>query len=134
MVISGIGIIASVGQDRESVWQAVRQGKSTVRLLRGVPGIPDDQWLGATVDLEPDIPGQLKVIPLCRRAAREALDDACLRWDQVDHHRFGCAISGHIGDTDFVVERAGRGDLITTGKPPWWTQWLPNTACSTGGK
>ncbi len=123
-------MIASVGDDRESVWRAVREGRSAVRRLSGVPGIPDGKWLGATVDLEPDFPGQLKVIPLCRRAAREALDDAQLRWDRIDHDRFGCAISGHIGDTDFIVERAGRGDLITPGKPDWWTQWLPNTACS----
>jgi 3-oxoacyl-(acyl-carrier-protein) synthase len=130
VVISGIGMIASVGDDRESVWRAVRQGKSAVRRLSGVPGIPDGKWLGATVDLERHIPGQLKVIPLCRRAAQEAIGDAGLRWDRVDPDRFGCAISGHIGDTDFIVEQLGRDDLMTPGKPPWWTQWLPNSACS----
>jgi 3-oxoacyl-(acyl-carrier-protein) synthase len=35
-----------------------------------------------------------------------------------------------MGDTDFVVQQMGRDDLIVEGKPDWWTQWLPNTACS----
>ena len=38
IVITGIGIIASVGRDRESVWRAVRQGKSGVRPLPGLRG------------------------------------------------------------------------------------------------
>ena len=36
IVITGIGMIASVGQDRESVWQAVQAGKSGVQALVGM--------------------------------------------------------------------------------------------------
>jgi 3-oxoacyl-(acyl-carrier-protein) synthase len=130
VVITGIGAIASVGRDRESVWRAVCRGRSGVRSLVGIKGIPDGLLIGAPVDIEPDVPGQLKVIPLCQHAAQEALRDAQIVWSDVDHERFGCAISGHVGDTDFVAERLGRHDLQEPGKPPWATQWLPNTACS----
>ena len=51
VVITGIGLIASVGDDRESVWKAVRQGKSGVQRLRGLPGIPDDMLVAAQVDV-----------------------------------------------------------------------------------
>ena len=47
VVVTGIGMITSTGRDRESVWRAVRQGKSGVRRLRGLRGIPDDELLGA---------------------------------------------------------------------------------------
>ncbi|OHB79883.1 MAG: hypothetical protein A2W31_18315 [Planctomycetes bacterium RBG_16_64_10] len=130
VVISGIGMIASVGRDRESVWRAVRGGESGIRLLTGAECKPAGPMLGAPVDLVADRPGRLKPIPLCVHAAEEAFRDARLELDQVDRARFGAVISGHVGDTDYVVESLGRTDLIVPGKPPWWTQWLPNSACS----
>ena len=75
-MITGIGLIASVGDDRESVWQAVREGRSAARRLEGLPGIPDGLLLGAPVDIEPEIPGELKAITLCQRSAAEAIVDA----------------------------------------------------------
>lgn len=85
--------------------------------------------LGAPVDVEGEFPGQLKNIPLCRRTAAEAIADARIHLAEVDRDRFGCSIGGHVGDTDFTVERLGRMDLIPQGKQPWWRQWLPNTSC-----
>ena len=36
-----------------------------------------------------------------------------------------------MGDADYVVEKRGHaGLLLPPGKEPWWTQWLPNTACA----
>ncbi len=129
VVITGIGLIASVGSNRESVWRAVRHGVSGVRRLTGLDGIPDGLLLGATADVELDEPGQLKPIPLARKAAYEALCDATVDLEAVDLDRFGCAVSGHMGDLGFVNERVGfkRDPAITA--PPWWRQWLPNTAC-----
>ena len=36
IVITGIGMITSVGNDRESVWKAVRDGHSGARRLEGL--------------------------------------------------------------------------------------------------
>ena len=129
IVITGIGMITSVGNTRETVWRAVCEGKSGARLLRDVPGIPDGLLVAAPVDLELDAPGQLKVIALADRAAAEALDDAKIAWNHIDFDRFGCAISGHMGDTGYVNSQLALRDRPDDGIP-WWHQWMPNTACS----
>lgn len=129
IVITGIGMITSVGDDRESVWKSLRRGVSGVRSLAGLPGIPDDLLIGAPVDIEPEYPGQLKVITLAHKAAAEALADSRIDLCDVDLERFGCAISAHMGDTSFVSHSLGI-QPISPNDVPWWHQWMPNTACS----
>ena len=129
IVITGIGMITSVGNTREDVWDAVRQGRSGARLLSGVPYIPDGLLVAAQVDLYDELPSQLKVISLAEHAAAEALRDASIAWNEIDYDRFGCAISGHMGDTGHVNERLEIVDR-TADAVPWWHQWMPNTACS----
>ena len=73
VVITGIGVVTSIGSGREAVWQAMQRGACGVRRLTGLPGIPDGMLLAATVDVEGEFPGQLKNIPLCRQTAAEAL-------------------------------------------------------------
>ena len=128
IVITGVGMTASVGRDRESVWHAVRQGKSGVRRVRGLRGIPDDLLLGATVDLDVP-PGRLKAIPLSRIAADEAMRDAGIDLRLVDLNRFGCNISGHMGDSSWVDQEQGFIPRNDPRRFPWWEQFLPNMAC-----
>lgn len=128
VVITGLGMVASTGDDRESVWRSVREGTSNIRRLRSLPGIPDDKLIGATCELG-DLQGQLKTLPLALRAADEAVADAQVRWPDIDYSRFGCSISAHMGDTRALIERAG-GPALPEGAC-WWDQWLPNTACWT---
>lgn len=130
VVITGIGLLASVGLDREAVWRAVREGRSAMRRLSGLPGIPDGLLIGAPVDIELPVPDELKVFALCEKAAAEALADAQLRPGQVPPGRFGCSISAHMGDPRWLADRIGLGHLMPQGPTPWWHQWLPNTACS----
>ena len=130
IVITGIGMIASVGLDRESVWRAVRRGQSGVRRLRGIPTIPDDLLVAATVDVPLHRPGELKTITLLHIAAAEAMSDSRVNLNEVDRDRFACAISGHMGDANFVVEQMGATHLIDPAGVPWWQQWMPNTGCS----
>lgn len=127
IVITGIGMITSVGRDRESVWRAVRAGRSGVRSLRGLPGIPDDLLIGAPVDVPLRRPGELKAITLLHTAAAEAMYDGGVNLDVIDPDRFACAISGHMGDTGFVTDKAFPPEASAI---PWWQQWMPNTGCS----
>ena len=129
VVITGIGMLASLGLDRETVWRGVQHGDSRFDFLRGLRGIKDGEIIGATVDLGEDLRGRLKVLPMCERAAAEAVADADLDVSKVDSHRFGCMMSGHVGDTRWVDQQVGiaSGD---TGEELWWEQWLPDTACS----
>ena len=80
IVITGVGLVTSLGNDREAVWRAIQAGRSNVRPLRGLRGLPDDQLFGATVDVPLAMPGQLKVIPLCQMAAREAIPRLLVTW------------------------------------------------------
>jgi 3-oxoacyl-(acyl-carrier-protein) synthase len=159
VVITGIGVIASIGRSREAVWQAIQRGVCGVRRLSDLAGIPDGMLLGAPVDVEGEFPGQLKNIPLCRQTAAEAIADARINLRRVDRDRFGCSIGAHMGDTGYVVERLQAAQRIagyasrcqvsgvrcqppipdTRSKirrgehpthAPWWHQWLPNTACA----
>ncbi|MFO0916311.1 MAG: beta-ketoacyl-[acyl-carrier-protein] synthase family protein [Pirellulales bacterium] len=123
VVITGIGMITSLGGDRETAWQAIREGRSGVRRLEDAPG---GLRIGATVDLYRENPRDLKVICLARQAAAEAIADSGLCLDQLDRNRFACAVSGHMGDT-YWLER-----YLTTGTPPddaRWDQFLPNSGC-----
>jgi len=129
VVITGIGMVTSVGTDRESVWQAVQRGDSGVRRVEGLPGIPDGLVLGAPVDLPPRVRGELKVISLAVRAATEALENANIDLTDIDPHRFGCAISGHMGDTRYLSHWCGSPEVPDPHGVPWFHQFLPNTAC-----
>jgi 3-oxoacyl-(acyl-carrier-protein) synthase len=124
-------MVTSIGHSRELVWQAMQRGECGVGQLTGVPSIPDGMMLGAMADVEGEFPGQLKNIPLCRQTAAEALADARIHFPRVDRDRFGCSIGAHMGDAGYVVEKCGLEEkLHPPGKPVWWEQWFPSTACA----
>jgi 3-oxoacyl-(acyl-carrier-protein) synthase len=128
-------MIASVGRNREAVWNSVRHGRSNFQLLRGLPGLPDDEFVGGTVELKDVVNERLKVIPLCEIAAEEALQDAQVDFNDVDRDRFACSISGHMGDSRGVASILGECPPAGDHEIPWWMQAFPNTACSEiGGK
>jgi 3-oxoacyl-(acyl-carrier-protein) synthase len=129
VVITGIGLIASVGDDREGVWHAVRNGHSAMRRLSGLTGIPDGLLIGAPVDIKLSSPDQLKVLALCNRVSDEAIADAALDRRDIDPGRFGCAVSAHMGDIRGLVELLGCAHMNPPTTIPWREQWLPNTAC-----
>jgi 3-oxoacyl-(acyl-carrier-protein) synthase len=131
IVITGIGLIAALGPDRESVWRGVREGQSGIRSLAGLPDVPASISIGAPVAIDLEFPGQLKPVTLNLHAAAEAMADANLDLRRVDLDRFGCAISGHMGDAGWFDEQRGHPTVSATRAVPWWQQWFPNTACAT---
>jgi 3-oxoacyl-[acyl-carrier-protein] synthase II len=133
VVITGIGLVTSIGRSREEVWRAIQDGRCGVRRLTGIPGLPDGMLLGATVDIEGEFPGQMKNVPLCRQTAAEALADSRLNLAEVDRERFGCSIGAHMGDTQSVADRLGMHHLTPPGKRPWAEQWMPNASCEQVG-
>jgi 3-oxoacyl-(acyl-carrier-protein) synthase len=130
IVITGVGLVASAGMDRESVWRAVRDGRSCVRRLSGLRGLPDGKILGATVDMPVEHPHRLKVLPMAEMAANEAVRDARLDLNAVDPDRFGCSISSHMGDASWLEEQAGLKVPNDPDRTPWWLQFLPNSTCA----
>ncbi|MFO0895829.1 MAG: beta-ketoacyl-[acyl-carrier-protein] synthase family protein [Pirellulales bacterium] len=130
VVITGIGMITSVGGEREAVWRAVRAGRSGVRNLQGLMGIPAGLLQGAPADVAPEYPGQLKVISLTQHATREALGDAGVDLSSLDLANFGCALSAHMGDTAYVNEKLHKEELLGAYARPWCEQFFPLTACT----
>jgi 3-oxoacyl-(acyl-carrier-protein) synthase len=81
------------------------------------------------VEIETELTGQLRNIPLAMQVAREALADARVDLEAVDRDRFGCGLSAHVGDTSCIAEKLNMQHLLHAGRVPWWQQWLGNTAC-----
>lgn len=102
-----------------------------MKWLDGLEHFPDIRIIAATVDLDQPLNGRLKAIPLCERAAEEAIADAAIDLAAVDLDRFACALSGHMGDIGFGHERVGAPKVPPEHPHVWWKQWLPNTGCST---
>jgi len=139
IVITGLGLVTSLGRDRESSWRGIREGRCGIDWLHGVPGLPDGTWFGAQVDLPGDSSyGELKAVRIGFRAAAEALSDARIDWRQVDATTMGCAIAGHMGDLRGVaslpeVDAVPRTEFSIPSDPAapaWQDRILPNTACS----
>jgi len=128
IVVTGIGMMTSVGANREETWHAVQQGESGVRRVAGLPGIPEGLLLGAPVTDVMGVPHFIKVIELAQRAANEAILDAQIDLDDHDRTRIGCAISAHMGDTGWFAQKYGRPDLVQP-EGMNWDRWLADSAC-----
>ncbi|MBA2115733.1 beta-ketoacyl-[acyl-carrier-protein] synthase family protein [Bremerella alba] len=98
VVITGIGLITSVGKDRESTWASIQRGTCGIRRMTGISPIEDNLVLGAPVDLPEGYEPRLKILTLNEIAAAEALKDAQVDLSNTDRTRFGCAVSAGMGD------------------------------------
>ncbi|NOY41592.1 MAG: beta-ketoacyl-[acyl-carrier-protein] synthase family protein [Planctomycetes bacterium] len=131
VVVTGIGMVTAVGNGRESTWEAVRDGRSGVRRLSGVPGLPDDSMLAATVG-DPTVDEyQLRNLPLAAQAAREAIDDSQISHFAIQPARIGCAVSATMGDTPRL--HALRTGEDTKESSSSWSEdwhWMPNAISS----
>ncbi len=126
VVITGIGMGASVGSDRETVWQAIQAGRSGIRFTRPADCVGSLKLPCAMVDWLPPKAPVLKSIRLCQAAADEALRDAEICWPDVDRDRFAVSVAAQFGDIDFLYlteeQRSRAPDALAH---PWHQQFLP---------
>lgn len=129
VVITGIGLVTANSFGREAVWQATRTGVSGIQAVSESDfPFPHPLKLAAPVSIAGQYPHQLKVKRLARFAAEEAIFDANLDFDAIDRDRFGCAISGHIGDITWWHKAVAPGPEL--GNRSFDSeQWLPNSSC-----
>lgn len=108
IVVTGVGLVTPLGRGREATWRRVRQGDS----LASEPA-PDflPQELRAYVRSSPFVNpnGLPKIFHLALAAAREALQHAGLRGDEVAPERWGCSLSVSKPAWDF--QRGWPADL-----------------------
>jgi 3-oxoacyl-(acyl-carrier-protein) synthase len=123
IVITGVGLVTSLGNTRESTWKAMQRGERRVNYLGAEQGLPEGSFIGATVDI-PCPAGRVKNFPMCEVAADEAISDAGIRWDEIDRDRFGCSLNASVLDTRWIDQQMGVDVQFPV---PWHTQWLPNS-------
>ncbi len=128
IAVTGIGMISSLGSDRESVWKAIQRGDLGARYHERVGNVPNLGLAVAGCDgLESDRPASDRAVEMALTTARESLQDAGLDLEGIDRERFGVSTSAHFGDTTFLAAPSGFGAVDTH---PWWNCWLPNSGCS----
>ena len=101
IVITGVGIVSSLGSSRESTWQNIQIGRSGIRRTEASDGVGSLTLPCGMVDSLPTEPHHLKSIQLTEWAASEALCDAMLAWRHVDRNRFACSVSAQFGDIGY---------------------------------
>ncbi len=131
IVISGVGIAASLGADRETVWRNIQAGKSGVRLTRESDRIGPLRLPCAMADWLPEqAPHErsLKSIRLCKTAAAEALDDADIDWRNIDRGRFACSVAAQFGDIGYLyLDPDKRNCDPKELEQAWYREFLPSS-------
>ncbi len=128
VVITGIGMVTSLGIDRESTWDAIVGGQCGIRKFDARYGVPDGVRIAAQVQLPNELRrfDQLNSIRFSQIAFDEALRDAQVSLDSIAPHRIGLGCAAHMGDVRIRYFEEGvwsAADQVT----PWWSQWLPNS-------
>lgn len=153
VVITGLGVINSLGKNSDSFWQSMLQGKSGVRQIQAfdTKGLP--VRIAAEIDefkskeyVEKQFRKTLKVmartIELAVASAQLALDDGNVDKSQLDPTRFGVEFgagliatelielgeASQVGDTEtFKVDYARWGtEAMEKITPLWMLKYLPN--------
>lgn len=126
IVITGIGLAASVGASRESVWKAVQSGRSGIRRTQASDRVGPLELPCGMVDWLPRRVRSLKSVQLSEHIAAEALEDADIQWPTVDRERFACSISAQFGDIGYLFPERVASDA-SLGRS-WWKEFLPCSA------
>ncbi|MEM1399475.1 MAG: beta-ketoacyl synthase N-terminal-like domain-containing protein, partial [Pseudomonadota bacterium] len=117
VVVTGLGIISSIGNDLATVTDSLKHGKSGTRaveqwteygltsLVAGLIDLPDDRIEAA------EIPKKLrKAMPpsalYCGVAARDAVADAALSPEELADPRTACIVSSGVADVSVIHSEA----------------------------
>jgi 3-oxoacyl-[acyl-carrier-protein] synthase II len=145
--MTGIGLVTGLGADRESTWQSLLAGDGAVRRLDHPElaeraGLSEGllkpcQFLGAPAagfqNVSADNPYfEEPNIVLAMRAAKEAVTDAGVCWDDVEPFRRGCVIGTSKGGMKSIsracaAEFSGHGEDLPA---EIWPMFWPGTPAS----
>ena len=104
VVVTGIGMINSLGQDKESAFQAIIEGKCGIKTIELFdPEKFSAKIAGEIVGFDPkeimdakEVKKADRFIQLGLKAAKEAMEDAAIT-DEMDRDRFGVSSASGIG-------------------------------------
>jgi len=114
VVITGLGVITPVGNDLETFWSSLKQGKSGIgRITAFDISQYDCKIAGEVRDFDPkaffknpkDVRRTDRFVQLAIAAARMSIQDSGLDLEKVNHDRFGTIISSGIGGLKTLEEQ-----------------------------
>ncbi|NOZ22976.1 MAG: beta-ketoacyl-[acyl-carrier-protein] synthase family protein [Planctomycetes bacterium] len=128
-LVTGIGMISPLGPDRETTWQAVKEGRSAAGVLHDIDLTGQKTRIGAQVDRAwLAAADRDPFIRFALHAAEEAVRNAGLPLAEMDRSRVGCFVGSSKGGVITVHEEQAR---MLRGEPPTnrlLFDFLPNMA------
>ncbi|MCG2714563.1 MAG: beta-ketoacyl-ACP synthase II [Candidatus Omnitrophica bacterium] len=106
VVITGLGVISPVGNDTQSFWQSLKEGKSGVGPITSFDATAFDSRIAAEVkDFDPthygislkDVKRTAKFVQFAVAAAKQAVESSGLDLNKEDRDRIGVIIGSGIG-------------------------------------
>jgi len=129
VVITGLGVVSSIGLGKEVFWSALLEGKSGIRRIQGFDASSYScQFAGEISDFRPEdhippseVPKLSRNSQFARAAAKMAIDDAHLDFSKENRCRVGVAIGIGLGGWDIYEAQLRR--LFESNNPrrvhPW---------------
>src|SRR4029079_7754051 len=122
VVITGLGVIAPVGNDIDTFWSSLKNGVSGIKRIESFDVSVYDCQIGGEVrgfDPKPyfknpkDVRRTDRFAQLAMAAAHMAINDGGVALDKVNHDRFGVIVSSGIGGLRTLQDQ--HNILITKG-------------------
>ncbi|MFA5361915.1 MAG: beta-ketoacyl-ACP synthase II [Candidatus Omnitrophota bacterium] len=113
VVVTGLGVISPVGNDKDVFWNSLKEGKSGIGALTLFDASAFDSRISGEVkNFEPQLYGinkkdarrMEKFIQFAIASAKQAIDDAGLVLDKEDRERMGVAVGSGIGSLRIMEE------------------------------
>jgi len=129
IVITGIGLLTSVGADRETSWRAIQAGRSGARPLEGMHVGSGEPAFGAPA-VWPDREGMTEpVLQLALKSAHEAFADSRFYPDARTSDRIGCVVGTSKGGLASARQMLA-GPPTGPHFGELWQSYLPHSAAS----
>ncbi len=129
IVITGLGVVSSIGLGKEAFWSALLEGESGIQPIQSFDASSySTQFAGEISDFRPeeyippeDIPKLSRASQFAMAAAKMAIDDAHLDFSKVNRYRVGVIIGTGLGGMGVYEAQLRR--LFETNNPrrvhPW---------------
>jgi len=113
VVITGLGVISPVGNDIQSFWQSLKDGKSGVGPITSFDATAFDSRIAAEVkNFDPtqhgisikDVKRTAKFVQFAVAAAKQAMESSGLDLNKEDRNRIGVVIGSGIGSLHTIEE------------------------------
>ena len=117
VVVTGLGVVASVGNDVNTFWKALKEGKSGIAKTTTLDvSLFDSRIAGEVKGFDPEAYGiskkdarrMEKFVQFAIASSKQAIDDAHLDLEKEDKERIGVIVGSGIGSLRIMEEEYGK--------------------------